>query len=334
MGSDYPAKNELQPSAVMPAHSGVVGAVAMSPDGRHAASGGVDGWIRIWDLAQSPPREVASLPRPGTEIQAIVFAPDDPQYLVYGGTQQGNARVQRWDWSENRVYDWGGFNTTDHRGVGALTFSNDGTLFAAGIGSFAVTWKVHKRTASSRNILKGQGTAIRGLAFSPDHRLLVTAGDGRSIRFWGFGWLGTSLKATAKAHADSITSLAFSPDGKRLATVGLDRHVVLWDPLTPSEDTAIVLSGHTNNLRLVQFLSGGKHIVSVGENGQVFYWDVLAGQVVNEFNLDLSLVYCVALSPDSRRLIAGHSNGQIALFQMSPNFSRPTASSQTVMGRR
>ena len=334
MASDYPASNDVAPSAVISAHSGVVGALAMSPDGRHAASGGVDGWIRVWDLAQSPPREVASLPRPGTEIQAIVFAPDDPQYLVYGGTQQGNARIQRWDWSENRVYEWGGFSTSYHWGVGGLAFSNDGSVFAAGVGSFTVTWKVNKRTASSRNILKGHGTSIRALAFSPDHRLLVTAGESKAIRFWGFGWLGTSLKATVQAHADCITSLAFSPDGKRLATVGLDRHVVLWDPLTPSDETAIVLSGHISSLRHVQFLSGGRHLVSVGENGQVFYWDAQAGQVTNDFTVDFSLVYCTAMSPDSRRLMAGYSNGQIALFQLSPDFSKPTRSLQTLAGRR
>lgn len=329
-----PSVKQIAPTAVLAAHTGVVGALALTPDGRYAASGGVDGKIRIWDLDVDPPKEVAMLPRPSTEIQSIAFAPDDPNYLVYGGAMHGNARIQRWDWSENRVFDWGGFSTTDHRGVGCVTFSSDGTMFAAGVGSFAITWKVNQRNASSKNILKSQGTAIRTLAFSPDHRLIVTAGDGSAIRFWGFGWLGTSLKATVEAHTDSITSMAFSLDGKRIATVGLDRQVVLWDPLTPSESSAIVFSGHTNNLRLVQFLPDGKHLVSVGESGEVFFWDSLAGQVIRDFTLELSMAYSLALSVDGRRIIAGYSNGKIAIFNLHPNLPLAPSPAPTLSGKQ
>jgi WD40 repeat protein len=288
----------------------------------------------VWDLNAAQPRELASLPRPSTEIQSLMFAPDDPDYLVYGGAMQGTARLQRWDWTDGRVYDWGGFATTDHRGVGCLCFSQDGSMFAAAVGSFAVTWKVNKRVASGRNILKGQGSPIKALAFSPDHRLLVTAGESKSIRFWGFGWLGTSLKATVKTHADSITSVAFSPDGRRLATVGLDRQVVLWDPLTPSDDTAIVMTGHTNNLRYVQFQPDGRHLVSVGESGQVIFWDVASSLAVNEFALDLSLAYSLAMSRDGTRLVAGYSNGHFAVFNMEPTMSAVrTISANTILSK-
>jgi len=324
----------VPPNAVMNAHAGVASAIALTPDGRYAATGGVDGKVRIWDLSTNPPTEAAMLPRPNTEIQAIAFAPDDPNYLIYGGNILGNARIQRWDWTENRVYDWGGFSTTDHRGVGCLSFSNDGTMFAAGVGNFAVTWKVSQRNAGSKNILKSAGATVRTMAFSPDHRLIATAGDGKAIRFWGFGWLGSSLKATVEAHFDSITSLAFSLDGKRIATAGMDRQIVLWDPLTPSDSSAIVLSGHTKNVRLVQFLPDGKHLVSLSESGEVFYWDVTRGQIVRDFTLELSLAYSVAISNDGSRVMAGYSSGKVAVFNLQPNLSGTTKTAVTLAGRR
>ena len=57
--------NESSPSAMLPAHTGVVSALGREPDGRFAASGGVDGKVRVWDLTHEPPREVAMLPRSG-----------------------------------------------------------------------------------------------------------------------------------------------------------------------------------------------------------------------------------------------------------------------------
>jgi len=333
MANQAISTNDVAPFAVVQGHTGVVSALTISADGQFAASGGVDGKIRIWDLTSNPPQEVALLPRPNTEIQTLAFAPDDPGYLVYGGSIQGNARLQRWDWTENRVFDWGGFAATDHRGIGGLTFSADGSMFAAGVGNFVVTWKVSKRNASSRNIMKGQGYIVRSLAFSPDHRLLVTAGEGRAIRFWGFGWLGTSLKATVEAPGASITALSFSPDGKRLATVGLDRQVVLWDPLTPTEDSSIVLSGHTNTLRIIQFLPNGKHLVSLGESGQVYFWDIQTSSVVQDFQLEVSMVYSIAISRDGRRIIAGYSNGQLAFFNLRPNLGGPAPLTRAVAGK-
>ena len=64
-------------------HTGLVGAVAVAPDGSWLASGGWDGTVRIWDAAAGQDR--AALPgHTGRVAVAVAVAPDG-SWLASGG---------------------------------------------------------------------------------------------------------------------------------------------------------------------------------------------------------------------------------------------------------
>ncbi len=77
-------------------------------------------------------------------------------------------------------------------------------------------------------IFSGHSGGVNAVAWSPDGKMLASAGDDHTIYLWDPGG-GKEIRHWS-GHTLPITSLAFSPDGKTLASGGRDKAVILWDP--------------------------------------------------------------------------------------------------------
>ena len=81
------------PTRLLQGNQGVVGAVALSPDGRHALTGGKEQVVRLWDVATGECLRVFE--GHNSEVTALRFSPDGT-FALSGGF--GEARIWHLDW--------------------------------------------------------------------------------------------------------------------------------------------------------------------------------------------------------------------------------------------
>jgi WD40 repeat protein len=111
------------------------------------------------------------------------------------------------------------------------------------------------------------GWTVAGLVFSPDDKLLASAGWDQTVRLWDVET--GKLLHTWRGYTNWAMAVAFSPDGKVLAGSGADGKVYLWDPATGRE-LAHFQEDQANGLpRAVRFTPDGKGLATAEAGGNV-----------------------------------------------------------------
>jgi WD40 repeat protein len=136
---------------------------------------------------------------------------------------------------------------------------------------------------------------VTAMSFSPDGKLLATAGFGDVHVYDTASW--TELYSIY-AHWDSITSLSFSPDGTQFATSSWDGAVSLWRT-SDGEEIRTFETGK-NIVGDVRFSPDGTSLLAAGNDGAKLWriedaallrsFSAPSGYIAGDFSADGSLI--------------------------------------------
>lgn len=309
--------NEYQNSSqILGEHPGGASAVAISPDGKTAASGGEDAIIRLWSIDD---RKLITELRGHTKgpLPALDFSPDGHRLVSAG--EDGTVRL--WDVVSGDEIT----SRDDHQEwVADVKFSSDGKTIASG-GGDAIVRLWNGETLDPVGTLTGHERTIRSLVFHPRENLLISAAEDATIRFWNVSELNPDQRIPEgliriQKSADWPRTLAMDPKGESFIC-GLRHSFVQRYGLMPANfgmllqtrenssnprcstwpaqggptigmtNTEIMITADENIQNLQESLKGhqdeilslaGSHgrsfILSGGKDGEVRYWPLEESQ--------------------------------------------------------
>ena len=298
---------------ILTASSGVVTALAYSPDGTTLAAGYSGGAIRLWDLASHRAISATSW---GAAPLALAFTGGGKQLEV-----ADDAAVGTWNLTDQARIAARPFASPAQGN--AVAFSPHGQTVATGSADGNVQlWD----TATQQEIgapMSSDAQPVAAVAFSPDGTLVAAGSADGNVQLWNTATQQEAGSALV-AGAAEVDALAFSPDGKLLATGGQDGAARLWDVATGSQIGATMATGDA--VSALTFGAGGTTLASAESDGATELWEVSTqAQTGAALTVQGSAgVSALAFSPAADALAAGNGNGSIQLWNPA-GFHQPSA---------
>ena len=299
-------------------HQAPVLAIALSPDGDTILTGsgqpdGLEGEARLWEIAGHKPL-IPPLQH-SNWVTCVAFSPDGKSVVT--GSWDGTARL--WETATGKQLA----SLLQHDSVlPSLGWSPKGLLSVAfsANGKFIITGDYSGRArlweaATGKPI--GQPfqcpAEVRGVAFSPDSKIALTAC--RQAKIIGL-WEATSGRPIGHSipHPGGYNpSFVFSPDGKTLLTPKEDNTAQMWE-LASGKPVGSPFR-HRHLVSSAVFSPDGKVVLTACWDNKAHLWETASGKPSGISLQHQDRVAQAIFSPDGRNILTGSWDNTAQLWE-------------------
>ncbi len=323
----------VETARVFPGHTARVRTVALSPDGRYAASAGADHSVTVWDLATDQQVLVFSGHR--DEVLGVHFNTDGHQIISVGK----DGEVQTWDVASGKLASK---FAIPGKGIRAVAFSPDNSRLATATAEEIAVWD-----CATGQVLTRIAGAAESLAFSPSGHLLalsftkhvgkglefqsevrvVQAATGQLIRSMAtikgdpagqpyLPYVGMRMILGQVGNIATVGGMVFSPDDKLLATAASDRTIRVLNVANGRQ--VQMLRGHSSAVSSVLFSPDGRRLFSASLDKTIKIWSAEDGLEILTLNGHTASIYSLALSADGQHLVSAGEDKTVRIWD-APN---------------
>ncbi|MCE9529691.1 MAG: protein kinase [Planctomycetes bacterium] len=279
-------------------HIGPARRVLLRADARKLASAGDDGTVRIWDMPDPNEKK----PHSGHHehnVTAAAFSTDGT--FLASGDYLGSIAIWNSQTGKREL----------KLGSHYLRRKSDAKPLEIGTGKpFVAGSPIKNQTSFVANpsiknpivdvlVAQGHGGEVKGVAFTPDRKALVSAGA-TDLIIWDLP-SGKLLKEFE--HPAIVSSLAVSPDGTLAATSCWDDIVRIFR--VQSGDLIKQLEGHDDDVMCVAFHPNGRELATGSRDRTAIIWDIESGKIKHRLRQHANTISAIRFSPDGARLVTG-----------------------------
>jgi WD40 repeat protein len=295
-----------QPLFKLSGHTGWIYGAAFSADGNYIVTASTDRSAKIWDAHTG--KELSELRGHSHWVYTAAFSPDGLRVVT--ASRDGTARI----WRVSVGQPLFELRALTAKILDATVSSSRKVVTTDGDGMVRL-WDDSGRFIE----LGGHQGKVYVSRFSPDGKLVITAGQDTKVRFWD-AQTGAPQSIVLN-DVGEVLCAAFSPDGRRIVT-GSDvtdksyeeyYKARIWDVNTGA---LLVLEGHTDNIFGAAFSSDGKRVVTTSRDQTARIWDAQTGHPIATLEGHRNSVIGAAFRPDGQRVVTVSDDGTARIWDV------------------
>jgi WD40 repeat protein/serine/threonine protein kinase len=296
-------------SSILKGHHDVISTVAISANGKLAASAGKDAEIRVWNISEQ--KCVCELLGHSDWVRSIGLTRDGR--FLFSGSWDGTVRV--WNIATGKCV-----RVTDEKikSITKIALNLQGrTVAIATAQGRVILWDV--LTNKIKGSFAAGSSSVNAIKYSCDGEYLITGSEDGNVLLWKSG--ADVPERAFGVHKTAVTDVEISADLSKVISADRDGKVVIHNFSGGVQEGEV--RGHLSEITGLVFLPDSRFFMSCSKDAKVRINPVDATNTQTNEIEHLSPVTAIALDQHGNHFITGSDDAVLRVWSLYWNYNLP-----------